>query len=685
MTQSLYSVNDSVHYVLPDTFNDNNPSHYITLVSKSVNDQKLDLAKYLIDKGLVLGEKTKNSNLLYNLQYYLADYYYFKQDYRKAGQWYHQVLPGFEELHDTLMIAKTLNSVGLIYSFQRDNENTLKYYLREVELLDRVKNKNRKLAVEQVVVLTNIINLYRVSGQYLKVKENALKAIPLATAMGDSVRLATILNSLGNAYKNLNEADKSLESFNRALDIFDQLGDEYRKPFVYLNIGGLYDFMGKSDSSLAYYKLAVSKFKEEGYWYGLWSAKSGLADIYYKAGRMNDARKLYEEAIDSCIFYQFNDILIDSYDGLAKLEYKTGNYQRAYDHKMLAVNLKDSLYTVEKDEQYAELQTRYETVQKESEINLLKSEKMIQQNKLRKSKFITWTGVAIIAFLLAVFYVGTIFYRQKRNANIQLTEKNRQIEMKNEQLAAMNLNITQMNEQLQESQIELTNANNAKDRFFSILAHDLRNPFHNIMGESYLLSKTYDKISTEERKKYASDILSSCEQVNRLLGNLLEWSKTQSKGISFQPVQFDFYQLVQNSLSVLKGGFEEKSIFLENRITQPMEVFADYSMLETVMRNLVHNSIKFTPQGGNITLSASIHNGWLQTAISDTGVGIEKENLAKLFQIDSNVKTRGTNNENGTGLGLVICKEFINYHKGEIWVESTLGKGSVFHFSIPVA
>ncbi|HPS12302.1 MAG TPA: HAMP domain-containing sensor histidine kinase [Prolixibacteraceae bacterium] len=310
---------------------------------------------------------------------------------------------------------------------------------------------------------------------------------------------------------------------------------------------------------------------------------------------------------------------------------------------------------------------------------------MIQQNKLRKSKFITWTGVAIIAFLLAVFYVGTIFYRQKRNANIQLTEKNRQIEMKNEQLAAMNLNITQMNEQLQESQIELTNANNAKDRFFSILAHDLRNPFHNIMGESYLLSKTYDKISTEERKKYASDILSSCEQVNRLLGNLLEWSKTQSKGISFQPVQFDFYQLVQNSLSVLKGGFEEKSIFLENRITQPMEVFADYSMLETVMRNLVHNSIKFTPQGGNITLSASIHNGWLQTAISDTGVGIEKENLAKLFQIDSNVKTRGTNNENGTGLGLVICKEFINYHKGEIWVESTLGKGSVFHFSIPVA
>jgi signal transduction histidine kinase len=238
---------------------------------------------------------------------------------------------------------------------------------------------------------------------------------------------------------------------------------------------------------------------------------------------------------------------------------------------------------------------------------------------------------------------------------------------------------------LQASQVELTNANNAKSRFFSILAHDLRNPFHTIIGQSYLLSKSYERLSPEERKKYASDILSSCEQVNRLLENLLEWARTQTKGIEFQPQQLDFYQLVLNSLSMLKNNADEKLIVIENWIDKSISVRADYTLLETIVRNLVNNSIKFTPRGGAITLSAIIENGKLTVSIRDTGVGIDKSDLEKLFLIDSNVKTRGTNYENGTGLGLVICKEFIDLHKGEIWAESTPGKGSVFHFSIPIA
>jgi len=682
--QSLFSVNDSIISQLPDTFDSNNPSHYIDLVTQYENKGNLDLAKYLIDEGIKKGQKEKNKFLETSLTYYLADYYYFKQDYKQAGELYHNVLPYFEEIHDSLMISKTLNSIGLIYSFQNDNEKTLKYYILDYELLGKIKNANRKIKTEKIVVLTNIINLYRVVKQYKQVIEESQLAINLAIELSDSVRLASILNSVALAYKNMNQIDKSLETFLRAKSIFENLGDEFRKAFVLLNIGGLYDYTNQMDSSCKYFYLALNMFRANGYVYGILSAQNDIAEIYTKSNNFDLARKLYCNNIDSSKIYNFNDILRDSYSSLADLEYKAGNYKKAYDFKMLYNHLNDSLFTIEKDKQYAELQTKYETVQKESEINLLKSEKLTRENELRRNKLLKWIGFSGILILLVFFYIGIVFYNQKRKANNLLTEKNNQIELKNEQLQNLNQDISQMNEKLQVSQIELTNANHAKDRFFSILAHDLRNPFHTIIGQSYLLSKSYERLKPDERIKYASDILNSCEQVNRLLENLLEWARTQTKSIEFQPQQLDYNQLVLNSLSMLQKNADEKMIVIENNIEKSISICADYAMLETIVRNLVNNSIKFTHRGGFIKLSVFINNGTLITSIRDTGVGIKKDDLEKLFQIDSNVKTRGTNYENGTGLGLVICKEFIDLHKGEIWAESTPGEGSVFHFSIPI-
>jgi signal transduction histidine kinase len=683
--QPLYSVNDSIISLLPDTFDSNNPSHYIDLASRYETNGNLELAKYLIDEGVKKGQKESNKQLEVTLTYYLADYYYYKQDYKQAGELYQKILHDFEEIHDTLMIAKTLNSIGLIYSFQNDNENTIKFYIRDFELLEKVKMTSRKLEIEKIIVLTNIINLYRATKHYRQVIEKAPMAISLAGELGDSVRLASNLNSLGMAYKNLNEIDKSLETFLRAISIFEKLGDEFRKAFVLLNIGELYDYTHQMDSSYKYFNLALNMFRANSYVYGILWAQNDIGMIYIKSRKFDLARKLYNNNIDSGRNYRFNDILLEAYSRMASLEYETGNYKKAYDYKNLYNKLNDSLFTIEKDLQYAELQTKFETIQKENEINLLKSEKLIRNNELRRNRYFVWIGFSIIIILLAAFYIGTIFYNQKRKANKLLTEKNIQIELKNEQLGNMNQHISQMNELLQISQIELTNANNSKNRFFSILAHDLRNPFHTIIGQSYLLSKSYVRLSPEERRKYASDILCSCEQVNRLLENLLEWARTQTKSIEFKPQQVDFYQLVLNSLSVLKNNADEKKIVIENSIDNTILLNADPQMLETIVRNMVNNSIKFTKQGGIITLSAIVENNNLITSISDTGVGIEKCNLEQLFQIDSNVKTRGTNYENGTGLGLVICKEFIDFHKGEIWAESTPGKGSVFHFSIPLA
>jgi signal transduction histidine kinase len=389
--------------------------------------------------------------------------------------------------------------------------------------------------------------------------------------------------------------------------------------------------------------------------------------------------------IDTSIVYRFNDILLDSYSTLANLEYKTGNYKKAFDYNTEFSNLNDSLFSIEKEKRYAELYTKFETIQKENEINLLKSEKLTRENELKQNKLFKWIGFSVIMLFILIFSIGIIYYNQKRKANLLLTEKNFQIEEKNRELEDMNLRIIRINEELTVSKYELTKAVNAKNRFFSILAHELRNPFHTIIGQSFLLSKSYNKLSSEERKKYADNILCTCEQVNQLLENLLEWVRTQTHGIKFKPQQLNFNQLVSNSLSVLKNNADKKMIMIETRIDKYIFLKADYRMLETIVRNLVNNSIKFTPHGGSITLSALVNDGKLLTSISDTGVGIAKRNLGKLFRIDSNFKTRGTDHERGTGLGLIICKEFINFHKGEIWVESTSKKGTTFNFFIPMA
>jgi signal transduction histidine kinase len=683
--QMSFADNDSLKIQLPDTFNYKNPAHYIKLASEYVaNPAKLELARNLIEEGLKRGANEKNDFLVTMMNYYLGDYNFYKEDYRKAMGFYQKVLPSFVQMKDTLMIAKTLNSIGLAYSYQNDIENTLKYYLEEIDLLNKIKHRTRKIDTERIVVLNNIINNYRSTKQYNKVIEQATLAVTFAQELGDSVRLASILNSQATAYKNLNQIDKSLETYRKAEIIFDKLGDDFRKAFLYINIGGVYDFINKQDSSLIYYEKALKTFRAKGYIYGELNAETGIAGVYSIKNKLRDALNLYLSCVEKAKPFGFNDIILESYSAIAQLEYKLGNYFEAYNYKEQYDLLNDSIFTVEKNQQYAELQTKYETVQKENEINLLKSDKLIRENELRRNKLWNWIVVAFLIILLIFIYVGFVFYNQKRKANALLTEKNNQIEQKNFQLNQMNQQIVQINEKLQVSQVGLINANNAKNRFFSILGHDLRNPFHSIMGQSYLLSKSYLKLSADERRKYANDILNSCEQVNRLLDNLLEWIRTQSEGIVLNPRKFEFHKLVQDSLSVLKNNAIEKSIEIDNQVNEGIWVMADYPMVETVMRNLINNSIKFTPTGGKVSISAIIDNKVLRVDVGDNGVGITPDDLKKLFNVDSNVKTRGTNNERGTGLGLVICKEFIDLHAGDIWAESVLERGTVFHFSIPV-
>jgi PAS domain S-box-containing protein len=239
-------------------------------------------------------------------------------------------------------------------------------------------------------------------------------------------------------------------------------------------------------------------------------------------------------------------------------------------------------------------------------------------------------------------------------------------------------------QQLEEYAAELKNLNATKDKFFGIIAHDLKNPFSSLLGASELLAKNTDNFD-KEKIKYLSEILNDSAQSGyNLLENLLEWSKTQTGNISFKPVSLNIKEIAEKNLYSLKVSASNKSILLQSEIKEDLQVLADKYMLDTVLRNLLINAIKFTNKNGTVSLRAIRKDGQVTVIVKDTGIGIEEENIEKLFKIDTKFFNVGTANERGTGLGLLLCKEFVEKHGGKIWVESEFGAGSEFKFTIPV-
>ena len=240
-------------------------------------------------------------------------------------------------------------------------------------------------------------------------------------------------------------------------------------------------------------------------------------------------------------------------------------------------------------------------------------------------------------------------------------------------------------DQLLKSEEKLIQLNLDKDRFISILGHDLKNPFNNILGFSEILTDEINSLNSDEIKEIAGNINKSAKITNKLLEDILMWARVQHGNIPFKPQILSFADICKNILSTLNPNADAKNITINYSAPDQLNVFADADMLKTVLRNLVSNAIKFTNNGGVINISTEKNSGKVTISVSDNGIGISPDNLAKLFDISEVLSTTGTAKETGTGLGLLLCKEFVEKHQGKIWVESEVGKGSDFKFTLPIS
>jgi PAS domain S-box-containing protein len=289
-----------------------------------------------------------------------------------------------------------------------------------------------------------------------------------------------------------------------------------------------------------------------------------------------------------------------------------------------------------------------------------------------------WLGVPLKLFEKTF---GVIAVRDYHNPKAYNDDDMQILTFVSEQIAQV-IERKRNSEEIKRYTEELKQSNNTKDKFFSIIAHDLKNPFITLLGFSELLLSDYADLSDDERIYYIQEMKKSADISHNLLQNLLQWSRSQTGRIEFNPHDVDLLKLVSGIMELLKATAEKKEINMTYNISPGLFVVADEDMLNTIIRNLLTNSLKFTRKGGLVSVEAELNGNYVNISVKDTGVGMCDKVRQNLFRMDVSQSTFGTDNEAGTGLGLLLCKEFIEKHGGKITVQSELDKGSIFKFNL---
>jgi len=611
-------------------------------------------------QALTAAQNSKNQSIAGNAYFNMAECQYYFDRYEDALKYYQYALDLFEKLNDRDKMAEIYNSAGLVHYYRGEYDRALENQINALRCLENSTDQQ-----ELAHVYSNMGMVYSRLGDYPRSIQNYRKAAVVNRRRGDLYSVAVNYNGIGVGYYNQGKPDSAKVSYQVSLSAFKLLNDREKIAIALNNIANI--FVDKADSldkALRYYEEALAVFEQLNDQRNKAFVLDGLGGAYRAMGDKDKALRTFHEGLELAKKHRLGFYIQQLYykDIAATCEMQ-GNIRNAYSAYKLYKSYQDSLHQEEQMKQVAELEKKFETEMKEAEIVKLNAEQEMAHLQIQKDKAIRIFGMIVILLLLIIIIYVSFGYYEKKRVNALLNQKNEQIEN-------------------QKTELEKTNA--AKNKFFSIIAHDLKNPFHTVLGYSFLLSTEYERFEERDRKKYAGEIYKASDNIFRLLQNLLDWSSSQTGQLKYEPAEFDFKVLYGKINDLLEPIAGQKKISLNAAIPDDLGVYADPMMVEIVLRNLISNAVKFSYKESRVITEAK-SNGCQQVIVSvrDQGKGISREDLQHLFRIDSPVKQKGTNGEKGSGLGLILCREFIHINQGKIWAESESGKGSTFYFSLP--
>ena len=622
----------------------------------------------------ILKSEKLSNNINYNkgiaeITYYKSLIYAQKNDYINAVSGYNKSKALFNSLNDTLSVAKVNNSIGLI-EIKRGNYNKgLQFSLAAIKELEK-----RNLVKDLNLAYSSLAKAYYNINLHEKALEFYLKALDVQLKTNDVYAINESHSKLAELYSNKKEHRKAIEYYEKVLESSASDNDSI-KGYVFPKLGGEYLKFNDYDKATKYLIQGYNINTRIQNKAGLLLALNNLGDLNLKQGRLNIAEKQLLDAGELAKSLKNKTELLRHYKLMKSLDSTRRRFDRAFVWQREYYELNNSL----KKSEFKPVINKEKLFDIEVNSNLDKKPKQ-DNNSINKSVLPNNTEInktidkykfflyALLALLIVVLTLLVLVYL-KRNSNIKYTQD----------LEEKNVKIQIQNEAFLEQTKHLENVNNVKDKLFSIVSHDLKDSLSSINGFIDLLKD--GSLSREEFDNLIPELSENANNASLLLFNLLNWSKSQMQSLEPKPSLFDIQEVFETKLRLIEQRMESKGIDLIDHSLRDF-AYADRSMFEIVIQNLLANALKFCKSGDTITVSNHISNGTCIVSVADTGIGISKENISKLFN-DSTFTTMGTDNEKGTGLGLSICKELVELNQGKIWVESTQGVGSTFYVQLP--
>lgn len=629
---------------------------YYYLGAAYYNHSVNDTAVYYLGLAEALAKKQNNNRLLgyvYQLMGAIHNSYYGNQ--KKAIEYYNQSIQ-----HS--LLAGNHNALGAVYS---DLANLLRSngaYEKALEYVFRARDSYRKggYIEGEAWVYYLIGSIYGSTNMYEEAADSYREALKiyreLAKKDGIMGGVAICLDQLASVYLKLNQISLAREYNREALDLHRRSDSRYGLSTSLKYLADIEYKDGNFDKAIAILDSALNIKKTINNITGLASAYELYGMIFTETGEYRRALDSLYIGLEYAVMNKQLRHMADINRHLSENYRKLGEFEKAYHYKSRQVSISDSIYNMAATRKLLQCESLMEIEEKEAKIRELETENKLRELSLERGESIRRYLIGIVILSLVILGMFIYMYFMARKSHRELLESKKNVEL---------LNAT-------------------KDKFFSIIAHDLRGPFNSILGLAGLMQTKGRQYSQEESDKMAGAIYESAKNSYTLVNNLLEWSRSQTGSISFHPESISLHESTASVVDLLLPQARDKKVALEYDSCD-FSIRADKNMLHAILRNLISNALKYSYPGDKVRIYAEDEGDRVRIHVIDTGIGINADILGKLFSINDSYKIAGTAGEKGTGLGLVICREFVEKHGGTIGVESEPGKGARFYFTIAKA
>ncbi|MFZ4465073.1 MAG: ATP-binding protein [Bacteroidales bacterium] len=632
-----------------------------------------DSAIYWFRKAYKLSSENKIERIWANSAISIGVYNKLKGELDSALSYLNEAIQISEKNNLIGSSNKAHFDIGAVYSMLGRSEIALEHQFIALKQQEMAKDSFR-----MTYSFIGIGNTYKSLNKPDKAKAFYFMASRYDNLLKNLDLRNVILSNLGliyeNGYRNL---DSALYYYKSAFKLIPENENSFSKIVMLINFGNVYYAKKDFVKSLEYYDKAIALNLQNSNLYAYSAVLINRGLVYLELKKFDSTYKLLDEGLRIAESIGAIDWQVNAQKGLFVADSSNKNYLEAISHLKILHTLKDSVYNENNLNRISELEIIYESRKKDALNQSLIERNRLDQKVIQNQRIIIlWSIIAVILFILLVFNILRSIRKQKII--------NQKLHIVNNDILHKNREIDEKNQLLEEKTEQLTRINQTKDKLFSVISHDLRGPFNILQGYLDLMNMQDAHLTEEEKTEILRSIKISSENAYNLLINLLEWARSQRGLLMNKAEVIDIKEVIENTHSILQNRLESKNQSLVVDADPGIYVIADHNLLSSVLQNLIGNAIKFSSHESTIAIRCRKDEARLTVQILDQGIGIPKEDLYEIFVIGNNIKRKGTDNEPGTGLGLVLVEEFVKLMGGQIWVESEVGKGSVFSFTLPL-